>query len=364
TSLGEVAKIITGPFGTQLHKSDYVDSGVAVIMPQNIGSRQVNYEKISYISEEFATTLRRYKVLKNDIVFARRGDVEKHAFITESEEGELCGTGCFLVRFTSEHVLPEFISLILSTPFVKKWLVLNAVGSNMPNLNTEILKNVPIKFPDLSTQQKILSTISSVEYKIRINTKINTNLLDMAKAIYMHSFFGKHENAKISDILLENSKSNIQVGEAREARGDYPFFTSGETIYEWDNYLVKDRNIYLNTGGNADVKFYIGKAAYSTDTWCISAKNDFTDYLYLFLDAIRPELNQKFFQGTGLKHLQKALVKDKEIYLPSKEILTEFNSIVKPMMEQVSFNTRNNQYLSDLRDWLLLVLMNELATIE
>ncbi|EAG3007650.1 hypothetical protein B5530_14640, partial [Listeria monocytogenes] len=163
TSLGEVAKIITGPFGTQLHKSDYVDSGVAVIMPQNIGSRQVNYEKISYISEEFATTLRRYKVLKNDIVFARRGDVEKHAFITESEEGELCGTGCFLVRFTSEHVLPEFISLILSTPFVKKWLVLNAVGSNMPNLNTEILKNVPIKFPDLSTQQKILSTISSVE---------------------------------------------------------------------------------------------------------------------------------------------------------------------------------------------------------
>lgn len=64
TSLGEVAKIITGPFGTQLHKSDYVDSGVAVIMPQNIGSRQVNYEKISYISEEFATTLRRYKVLK------------------------------------------------------------------------------------------------------------------------------------------------------------------------------------------------------------------------------------------------------------------------------------------------------------
>ncbi len=79
-----------------------------------------------------------------------------------------------------------------------------------------------------------------------------------------------------------------------------------------------------------------GEAAYSTDTWCISTNNNMSDYLYLLLVSIKPELNQKFFQGTGLKHLQKPLLKDRPIYIPDFEKLKTFNEQVNPMFNIIS----------------------------
>lgn len=127
--------------------------------------------------------------------------------------------------------------------------------------------------------------------------------------------------------------------------------------------IINGRNCFLNTGGNADVKFYVGEAAYSTDTWCISTNNNMSDYLYLLLVSIKPELNQKFFQGTGLKHLQKPLLKDRPIYIPDFEKLKTFNEQVNPMFNIISENTRENQALITLRDWILPMLMNGQATI-
>ena len=88
-----------------------------------------------------------------------------------------------------------------------------------------------------------------------------------------------------------------------------------------------------------------------------------TEYLYLMLFSIKPELDQKFFQGTGLKHLQKPLLKDRPIYIPEKMELEGFNRQVMPMFDIISENTRENQQLTSLRDWLLPMLMNGQATI-
>ena len=192
---------------------------------------------------------------------------------------------------------------------------------------------------------------------------LNDNLAAMAYDIYMHSFFSKKPNAKFKDILVEADKSSVQVGEAKQSTGEYPFFTSGSAILKWDTPFIDGRNCFLNTGGNADVKFYVGKAAYSTDTWCISTNNNMSDYLYLLLVSIKPELNQKFFQGTGLKHLQKPLLKDRPIYIPDFEELKTFNEQVNSMFNIISENTRENQELITLRDWLLPMLMNGQATI-
>ena len=120
----------------------------------------------------------------------------------------------------------------------------------------------------------------------------------------------------------------------------------------------------MNTGGNADVKFYVGESAYSTDTWCITAKNDMSDYLYLLLDSIRSELNLRFFQGTGLKHLQKPLLKERPIYIPSDIELNNFNMEVQAWFSMISDNIRESEELAMLRDRLLPMLMNGQATIE
>lgn len=203
----------------------------------------------------------------------------------------------------------------------------------------------------------------AIDKKINANLWINDNLSAMAYDTYMHTFYSKTPNGKLNDILIENEKSKVQVGDAKDSDGVYPFFTSGEAILHWKDNFVEDRNCFLNTGGNADVKFYVGKAAYSTDTWCISAKQNLADYMYLLLLSIKPELNKKFFQGTGLKHLQKPLLKERVIYIPKTEEISAFNSQIQHWFDIIAENTRENQHLTVLRDWLLPMRMNGQATI-
>ena len=176
TTLGKISEIITGPFGSQLHQSDYVEQGIPVVMPQAIDSRKVNYASINYVSNEDAIRLERYKTIINDILYARRGDVEKHAFIKEKDNGVLCGTGCLRVRITTSEVEPEFISFFLNREETRKWLVKHAVGTNMPNLNTDILSDVPIAYPLLEEQRKIVQVLNSLDEKIALNSAVNDNL--------------------------------------------------------------------------------------------------------------------------------------------------------------------------------------------
>jgi len=193
---------------------------------------------------------------------------------------------------------------------------------------------------------------------------VNDYLHHMAYAEYMHMFYGKMPNTKLGDVIIEHPKSSVQVGEAKKQFGNIPFFTSGEAIYRWTESFVSDRSIFLNTGGNADVKFYVGNAAYSTDTWCISGKNNLSDYVYLILKSIKLELDQKFFQGTGLKHLQKPLLKDRLIYVPTDNELDTFNADIQPRLSMISDNIRESEKLTALRDWLLPMLINGQSTIE
>lgn len=247
--------------------------------------------------------------------------------------------------------------------YIRKAIQNAATGSAQDNINIEYLTSLDFKVPDKNIQDKIVSVLLAIDKKILLNKQVNDNLQHMAYAKYMHMFFGKKPNAKLGDIIIENPKSTIQVGDAKDIDGKIPFFTSGDAILRWPDTLVSGRNCYLNTGGNAGVKFYVGNAAYSTDTWCISARDNLSDYLYMLLESIKPELNQKFFQGTGLKHLQKPLLKDRPIYIPELFELNEFNNDIMPWLTMISDNIRESEELVSLRDWLLPMLMNGQATI-
>ena len=145
TRLG--GSIQTGPFGSQLHASDYSESGVPVIMPQDLTRRHVSTVKIARTSEVNAERLARHRVAPGDIIYSRRGNVELHALIGKREAGWLCGTGCLLVRLGTKFPSPLFASFALDRPECRAWIVQHAIGATMPNLNTGILNRVPILMP-------------------------------------------------------------------------------------------------------------------------------------------------------------------------------------------------------------------------
>jgi type I restriction enzyme, S subunit len=138
--------IQTGPFGSQLHASDYVESGIPSVMPQNIGDNFISEQGIARIASADAQRLSKYLLMEGDIVYSRRGDVKRRALVRNYEAGWLCGTGCLRVR-VGTAAKPLFISHYLGEPEIQDWIVQHAVGATMPNLNTAILGDVPVVLP-------------------------------------------------------------------------------------------------------------------------------------------------------------------------------------------------------------------------
>lgn len=192
-TLGEAAalrggNVQTGPFGSQLHASDYVEDGIPSIMPKNIGDNQIMIDDIARITESDAHRLKKYRVSVGDIVCSRRGDVERRALVRPENEGWLCGTGCLRIRFGKGAVVPEYATFYLGHPIVRNWIVQHAVGATMPNLNTKILSSLPFVLPSFSEQKAIASILSALDNKIELNRQMNKTLEGMAQAIFRDWF--------------------------------------------------------------------------------------------------------------------------------------------------------------------------------
>ncbi|EJM07338.1 restriction endonuclease S subunit [Pseudomonas sp. GM102] len=195
TTLGAVCEaqggaIQTGPFGSQLHTSDYKRVGIPVVMPTNLGESGIDEAGIARIDSFDVERLSQHKLRVGDIVFSRRGDVTKSALVRPHEVGWLCGTGCLKVRLGNEATAAaKFISYYLRLPETKEWLIRHAVGATMPNLNTGILSAVPINLPPLKVQLYIAAILGAFDDRIALLRKTNVTLEAITQSLFKSWFF-------------------------------------------------------------------------------------------------------------------------------------------------------------------------------
>jgi type I restriction enzyme S subunit len=193
TTLGGICQesggdIQTGPFGSQLHASDYVETGIPSIMPANIKDGRISEEGIARVTPSDAERLSRYLVREGDIVYSRRGDVERCALVRHYQTGWLCGTGCLRVRPGSGVIESNFCAHFLSHPETREWISRHAIGATMPNLNTQILSAVPVLLPPSTEQKAIAHILGTLDDKIEVNRKANETLEAMARALFKSWF--------------------------------------------------------------------------------------------------------------------------------------------------------------------------------
>src|SRR3989338_2822271 len=194
TTLGKLClesggSIQTGPFGSQLHASDYVDVGIPSIMTKNISVEEISTVDIAKVTNEDARRLSKYIVKQGDIVYSRRGDVEKCSIITSNEAGWLCGTGCLKVSFGKKRKIDSrYIHAYLSSPMIREWISRHAIGATMPNLNTAILSAVPVLIPSQKEIEVITKVWRSITDKIILNRQINQTLEKIAHTIFKSWF--------------------------------------------------------------------------------------------------------------------------------------------------------------------------------
>ena len=125
------------------------------------------------------------------------------------------------------------------------------------------------------------------------------------------------KECELGAIIVVKAKSTIKVSEAANF-GEFPFFTSGDNILLHDEKIIEGENLFLATGGVANIKHFDGEAAYSTDTFVISTNEEAkAQYLYYYLLSKVGYINKNYFEGSGLKHLQKKDFRKHVFVLPS-----------------------------------------------
>lgn len=159
-SLGKLAEIKIGPFGSLLHKEDYVQNNHALINPSHIINSKVFADMKLTVSDEKYEELRAYQLFTGDVVMGRRGEMGRCAVITEN--GLLCGTGSMIIR-TNGRLKADYIQKIISFPSFKKTIEDMAVGQTMPNLNVPIVSKFMIICPPIEVQEQYYSFIEKTD---------------------------------------------------------------------------------------------------------------------------------------------------------------------------------------------------------
>jgi len=164
----EDSGIQTGPFGSQLHQCDYADEGVPVVMPKDIARMRVDTATVARIPEHLADELGRHRMRRGDIVFGRRGEIGRRAYIGSRQDGYFCGTGCLRLRADPKGVNSRFLFEMLGTSLVAGEIANRAKGSTMPNLSAGALQDVPIPLPPRVMQDRFAELAEDVADQIDV----------------------------------------------------------------------------------------------------------------------------------------------------------------------------------------------------
>ncbi len=195
------ASIQTGPFGSQLHASEYVGGGTPVINPSHLRDGVIHPDVQTSVSPQRATDLARHQLKFGDVVMARRGELGRCAQVTREQEGWLCGTGSLRVRPLLDAYEPSYLVELLGSPGVREALIGSSVGATMDNLNASIVARLRLPVPPLLEQGVIMERVSAVladtrsavgqiqrelglirEYRTRLIADVVTGKLDVREA--------------------------------------------------------------------------------------------------------------------------------------------------------------------------------------
>lgn len=146
----------TGPFGSQLHATDYIEGGWPVVNPNNLRKGSIAADLTMTVSEAKRGELKRHVLIPGDIVFGRRGEMGRVATVTKAEAGWLCGTGSLRLRLGGSRLLASYLKLVLETTPLRDYFSVSSVGSTMENLNSEIVLDAPVLLPTREEQHRIV----------------------------------------------------------------------------------------------------------------------------------------------------------------------------------------------------------------
>lgn len=391
-SLVEVgeASLQTGPFGTQLSASEYVPEGIPVINVRNVGFGDVRADDLEYISEGKAEQLHHHVLRAGDIVFGRKGAVERHALINADQDGWIQGSDCLRLRLRSSRFNVRFASFYLRTKGHQDWMqALCAFGATMSSLNQDIVNRIQLPCPPRVVQDKIAAVLAAYDDLIANNQRRIALLESMAEEIYREWFvrlrFPQHARLKGNE-LMPPGWSRQPIGELavlikRGISPDYADQSEHQVINQKcirggrlsmaearphasvvpDDKLLRFGDVLINSTGVGT----LGRAAvFDMDVGGVTCDSHVTilrpkdvahsgEFLAYTIQLLQTYFESMASGSTGQAELSRELISRTKVLVPTQDLLKRFSEAAAPVRRQRRLFLDQNEKLSALRDQLL-----------
>ncbi|MBE5884918.1 MAG: restriction endonuclease subunit S [Lachnospiraceae bacterium] len=375
-----------GPFGSNIKKECFTDSGVAVLNGSNLVGFSLNEDTFGYVTEEKADSLGKANASRGDVVITHRGTLGQAVFIPQNSTRDryVISQSQFRVK-CNERILPEYMVYYLHTPQGRHKLLANASQVGVPALAraTSTFKKIVFEVPDIKYQEKVVSFLELIREKIEKNSVINNNLLEQVLAIYRNSFVNTI-NAERKTCRADEY-FDISIGKTPPRKETQWFSTNPEdvnwvsisdmgtcglyissTSEQLTKEAVERHNVKVVPDNTVllSFKLTVGRIAITNGEMTTNEaiahfkteKKVINEYLYCYLKCFN-------YQSMGSTSsiataVNSKIIKGMPFVVPTDDEVEEFHEIVAPMFAQIKANQIEIESLATLRDTLLPKLMS------
>lgn len=369
--LGEISFCIQpGPFGSQLHNSDYAHEGTPIIMPKDMVDGHIRHTGLIRVPEEHVARLQRHQVCAGNLMVARKGDVRKCVYITENENGWLTGSDCLKVALNENVCFPKYIYYQLRSPYIGRWLEQISIGATMPSINTGLLSGIEMYLPSLEIQRRIADILSAYDDLIENNRKQIKLLEEAAQRLYKEWFvdlhFPGHEHTKIMDGVPEGWKKRL-LGDIVEVKygkdhksisdGLIPVYGSGGFMRKCGQVLYDGESVLIPRKGSLNNIIYVDEAFWTVDTMFYTKMKipNIGVFLYFFVKSFDM---YSMNIGAAVPSMTTNILNALDIIVPSSNILEHFQSTTKMHFRKMELLQKQIETAMQARDRLLPKLMS------
>ena len=397
-----IEEISMGPFGSDVKKEFYVDSGVPILNGSNLQGFKLQEDSFGYLTKEKADSLKKCNAHRGDIIVTHRGTLGQIVYVPANSKYDryVISQSQFRFRCKADLVDVQYLVYYFHTREGQFKILANASQVGVPALAraTSTFRLIDIKLPPLDDQRRIASILSSLDRKIELNNKINADLEEMAQAIFKNWFvdFEPFKDGKFVDSELGMIPDGWKVGRAADyyqinigktpPRKEHKWFStnpvdkiwvsianmrnSGIFISDSSEYLTQEavdsHNIIMVPRNTIllSFKLTVGRVAIADKELTtneaiarfILSDDKYMEYLYLYLKKF--DYNSLGSTSSIATAVNSKTIKGMQMLQPSDKVIDAFHIQVNPIFEKIRSLTKENSRLSLLRDTLLPRLMS------
>lgn len=372
-----IDEIATGPFGSNIKVSCFVDSGVPVLNGSNLEGFSLSEKTFRYVTRKKADSLNKANAHRGDIVITHRGTLGQIVFIPQDSKYDryVISQSQFRVR-CNDKVLPEYLVYYFHTPIGQHKLLSNASQVGVPALArpSSTFQQIEVVLPELSIQKCVVEIISTIQKKIVNNQELNDNLQQQAAALFSSLYDRSNTEVRFTDLIQILGGGTPKTGENTYWNGNIAFFTPKDVGIPYT--LITEKTISKEGLSHCNSRLYpvntvfvtargtVGKVgmsgvpmAMNQSCYALVGKETHQLLVYFYtlkaVDRLKHKASGAVFDAITTRDFE-----SEQIMKLFDDDATAFLRVAEPMFQEVLNNNIENLRLSTLRDSLLPKLMS------